>query len=252
MNNEWTDFQKYKYLYNQTGMMLLYDLNVLQHTTNAKFHEKYSINIFASISRNWEICGSFVAIYDYLTDPTYDAARLKFGLKCRNFAISKEKFEENPHDLKQAGVEKYEISSLEDKKLKEIDQSIGYLENFGENYTDEILNKLANDLEGSNFNEKVINFIEKIKSIKIIGRPTDTDYIEIIKWILSKSADIEFAKIVKVASYAYENTIDLPRKIVFRVDEDGYKTYYDFDYKTKEYKEIRKLDLKNVEMGLSI
>ena len=224
INPEWTETQKYKYLYNQTGIMLSYDLNVLQHTVNANFHEKYSRNIFTSISKNWGICASFAAIYDYLcykcdldstilseddhdyvmisnsngedylTDPTYDAARLKFGLKTRNFAIPKEEFERNSHHLKQTEADEYEFASLDNEEIKEIDKSIGYLENFGGDYTDEALGKLANGLEGNTFDEKAMNFIERIKNIKTIGRPTDSDYVEIIKWILSKSTDIEFAK----------------------------------------------------------
>lgn len=283
INPEWTDFQKYKYLYNQTGIMLSYDLNVLSHTTNASFHEKYSRNIFTSISKNWGICASFAAVYDYLcyrcnldstilyedehdyvmitisnekyylTDPTYDATRLKFGLRSKNFAIPKKEFEENSHNLKQTDADDYEFSSIEDKELKEIDQSIGYLENFGGDYTDETLSKLANDLSGSTFSEKTMNFIEKIKNIKTIGRPTDSDYVEIIEWILSKSTDIEFAKRIKVDSYVYEDTKELPRKIVFIVDEeDGNKRYYDFDYKTKKSREISEVDLKIEDRQLGI
>lgn len=282
INPEWTDLQKYKYLYNQTGIMLSYDLNVLQHTANASFHEKYSRNIFTSISKNWGICASFAAIYDYLcykcnldstilseddhdyvmisnsngedylTDPTYDAARLKFGLRTRNFAIPKEEFEKNSHDLKQTEADEYEFASLDSEEIKEIDKSIGYLENFGGDYTDEALSKLADNLEGRTFNEKAMNFIERVKNIKTIGRPTDSDYVEIIKWILSKSTDIEFAKRVNVASYAYEDTKELPRKIVFKIDEDNEnKKYYEFDYRTKEYKEINELDLINVDKELS-
>lgn len=280
---EWTNLQKYKYLYNQTATMLSYDLNVLQYTANAKFHERYSRNIFTSISKNWGICASFAATYDYLcyrcnldstilseddhdyvmisdsngndylSDPTYDTARLKFGLKSKNFAISRREFEENSHDLKQTEVDEYEFSSIGDKELKEIDRVIGYLENFEGDYTDETLSGLANNLEGSNFNEKMVHFIERIKQIKTIGRATDSDYVEIIKWILSKSTDIEFTKRVKVDSYAYEDTKELPRKIVFSLDEeDENKRYYDFDYKTKKSKEISQVDLKFEEGQLSI
>ena len=52
INPEWIDMQKYKYLYNQTGTLLSYDLNVLQHTINTNHHEKYSRNIFTSILKN--------------------------------------------------------------------------------------------------------------------------------------------------------------------------------------------------------
>lgn len=283
INPEWTELQKYKYLYNQTGTILSYDLNVLQHTSNSNFHEKYSRNIFTSVSKNWGICAAFAAIYDYLcyksnldstilsedehdyvmisdskgedylTDPTYDAARLKFGLKSRNFAVPKEKFEENAHNLKQTEADEYEFASIDDDTINKIDESIGYLENFGGSYTDETLSKIANNLEGTTFNEKAINFIERIREIKTIGRPTDADYVEIIKWILSQSTDIEFAKRVKVASYAYEDTKELPRKIVLRIDDIN-KRYYEFDYTTKEYLEIAESDLirENKELDMEI
>ena len=286
-NNSWTERQKFKHLYNQIGINLSADLNVMSHTLNAKFHEEYSRNIFTSISKNWGICASFAGSYDYLcyrlgidstilseeghdyvmitdsnnrdylTDPTYDSARLKFGLRTKNYAVPKEVFEKNSegnlHDLSQTEAIDLEFLSIEDKKLEEIDRSIGYLDNFGGNYTDEALSRLANDLDGNNFNEKAINFIEKIKDIKAIGRPTDSDYVFVIKWILSKSKDRKFAKSINVTSYAYEDTKELPRKILFRVvEEDGNKRYYDFDYKTKEYKEIKELNLNDVNRELSL
>ena len=283
INPEWIDMQKYKYLYNQTGTLLSYDLNVLQHTINTNHHEKYSRNIFTSILKNWGICASFAAIYDYLcyksdldstilseddhdyvmisdsngedylTDPTYDAARLKFGLKSRNFAISKEEFEENSHDLKQTEADEYKFASIGNEKLKELDKSTGYLEIFDGDYTDETLAELANNLAGNTFPEKLESFIERIKGIKTIGRPTDSDYIEIIKWVLSKSTDIEFAKRISIASYAYEDTKELPRKIVFKVNEDdANKKYYEFDYRTKVYREITKQDLIKLDKELAI
>lgn len=286
-NPEWTELQKAKHLYNEIGINLSADLNVLQHTPNAKYHEEYSRNIFTSISKNWGICASFALAYDYLcyrlgldstilseeghdfvmitdsnnkdylTDPTYDSARLKFGLRTRNFAVPKENFEENSegnlHDLSQTDAGEYEFSSLENKELKEIDKSIGYLDNFGGDYTDDALSKIADDLEGNNFYEKAINFIKKIKDIKSIGSPTDSDYVFVINWILSRSKDVEFAKSINVTSYAYEDTKELPRKILFRVvEKDGNKRYYDFDYKTKEYREIKELNLNDVNRELSI
>ena len=287
INPEWTEQQKFKYLYNQIGINLSADLNVMSHTPNAKYHEEYSRNIFTSISKNWGICESFALAYDYLcyrcgldstilseeghdfvmitdsndrdylTDPTYDSTRLKFGLRTRNFAIPKEKFEDNSegnsHDLSQTEAVEFDFSSIEDKELEEIDRSIGYLDNFGGNYTDEALSKLTNNLDGNNFNEKAINFIEKIKDIKAIGRPTDSDYVFVIKWILSKSKDREFAKSINVTSYAYEDSKELPRRILFRVvEKDGNKRYYDFDYKTKEYKEIKELSFKDVNREIRI
>lgn len=58
-------------------------------------------------------------------------------------------------------------------------------------------------------------------------------------------------KKINVASYAYEDTKELPRKIVFKIEEDNEnKKYYEFDYRTKEYKEVNELDLINVDKEL--
>ena len=40
INPNWSEMQKYKYLYNQTGCMLSYDLSLLSHIEHSKFHEK--------------------------------------------------------------------------------------------------------------------------------------------------------------------------------------------------------------------
>ena len=248
--------------------MLSYDLNILSYTENAGIHEKYSRNIFTAISNNWGICASFAGIYDYLcykcdldsrvlseddhdyvlitdsdekdylTDPTFDSARIKFGLKTKNYAISKENFGKT-HDLKEAEVDEYDFCDLTESELEELDKSIGYLEHFGGNYTDDILEKLADNLDGKTITEKTINFINRIKELKTIGRPTDSDYVEIIKWILSKSSDKEFAKKLEVSSFVYEDNKESPRRVLFKIlDEDGIKKYFEFDYKTKMYDEI--------------
>lgn len=275
MHSDWNTHQKQKYLYNQTASMLSYDLNVLSYTSNAGIHEKYSRNIFTAINKNWGICASFAAMYDYLcyrsglesqvlseeehdyvmitdeeqndylTDPTYDSARVKFGLKTQNYAISKEVFEKNNHDLEEAEVDEYEFSTIDENDLEELDRTIGYLDNFGGEYTNKVLSEVANDLEGKTMTEKAISFMNRIREIKTIGRPTDNDYVDIMRWILSKSNDKEFARKIEISSLAYEDTEELPRKIILKVKDNSNKAYYAFDYKTKTYNEIGEKELIN-------
>ena len=277
INTSWNDKKIYRYLYNQTGIMLSYDLNVLSYTENARLHEKYARNIFTAILKNCGICDSFAAIYDYLcyrsnldstilseddhdyvmitdanggdylTDPTFDSARLKFGLKTVNYAISKENFEKNSHNLKESEADEYNFSVISEKELEELDSSIGYLENFGGTYTDETLSRLANDLEGSNVTEKTIDFMNRLKDIKTIGRPTDSDYIEIIRWILSKSHDKECAERIEVSSFVYEEIKELPRRILFKITEkQGQQKFFEFDYKTKIFNEMNEIKVRNL------
>lgn len=280
---DWTVKQKQKYLYNQTASVLSYDLNVFSHTPNAMMHEKYARNIFTAIKKNWAMCATFAATYDYLcfkyglesqilseeehdyvmitdekkedylTDPTSDAFKIKFGLKAENYAISKEKFKENSHNLKEAEVEDYEFSMIKDKELEELDRITGYLENFGGNYTNNILSKLANNLDGNTIEEQVKNFLDRLEKIKTIGRPTDSDYMYIMRWILSRSNDKELSKKIEIFSFAYEDTIELPRKIILKIKEqDGQKIYYTYDYKTKTYRKITETQLMNLDNGREI
>ena len=266
INPDWSEHQKYRYLYNQVGKMLSYDLNVLDYGEKASIHEKYSRNIFTSVSKNWGICASFAGIYDYLcyrmgldstilseddhdyvlltdskgrdylTDLTSDSAMIKFGLKTENYAVSKEEFERNSHDLSNTDISGYEISQISKSEIEELDKSTGSLDDFGGEYTNSILENLANNLEGNNITEKAICFIKRVRDLKTVGRVTDSDYVQIIKWILSKCQDKDFSDKIDVTSFVCEDTIELPRKILLKISGEK---FIQFDYKTKEYEELR-------------
>ena len=90
-------------------------------------------------------------------------------MKTKNFGIPKEKFKDNGHDLKAAEVDDYEFDSLGEEEIRQLDISTGYLDNFGGEYTDEFLSTLANNLEGNNNFEKILNFLERIKNIKTVS-----------------------------------------------------------------------------------
>lgn len=278
INPNWSEMQKYKYLYNQTGCMLSYDLSLLSHIEHSKFHEKYSRNIFTAISRNWGICASFAAMYDYLcyrsgsdstvlseeghdyamitskesedflTDPTFDSVALKFGMKTKNFGVSKEDFIKNDHNLVESEVYDYEFDTIDAEEVKKIDESIGYLDEFGGEYTDDYISNLANNLEGNNNYEKALNFLERIKGIKSIGRPSAYDFESIINFMISKSKDKEFKESVKVYSFIYENSINLPRNIAIEVSDekvDANKQIYVMQGDLKSFKKVNKIEAVN-------
>ena len=275
INPNWSEMQIYRYLYNQTGCMLSYDLSLLSHIEHSKFHEKYSRNIFTAISKNWGICASFAVMYDYLcyrdesesiilsedehdyvmitnkdsedflADPTFDSVALKFGMKTRNFGISKEEFIKNDHNLIEAEVDDYEFDIIDNEELKKLDKSIGYLDEFGGEYTDDYISNLANDLEGNNNYEKTINFLERIKNVKSIGRPSTYDFESIIKFMISKAKEKEFKESIKVYSFIYEDVINLPRKIAIEVSDskvDGNKEIYVLDDGLKLFRKVDKIE----------
>lgn len=278
MNPNWNENQKCRYLYNQTGIMLSYDFNILTNVEYSNFHEMYARNIFTAISRNWGICSSFAGTYDYLcykrnlestilsekdhdyvmttdskganylTDPTRDSARLKFGLKTRYYAISRDEFEKDKsHNLQETEASEYSFSTISEKELEEIDRSIGFLDNFGGEYTDNKLSEIANNLNGQTILEKALDFMEKIKDLKTVGRPTDSDYIIIGRWILSRCQDKEFANKIEISSFAYEEKRELPRRVLFIVtDEEKRKKYFEFDYNAKIINEIDQEKIKKM------
>jgi len=212
INLNWTELQKYKYLYNSLGMMLSYDLNVTLDGAFSSIHEKYARNIFTSIARNWGICSSFAAGYDYLcyragleseivseeehdyvvisvhekgdylVDPTWDAAFLKFGIKTRNFGISKEQFINGGHHLEQTEVEDYEIEALTEDELEELDQSIGYLDLFGGAYTN--IQAIIDHLDGDSVFLKIASLLDVLKELKVVGRPSLNDYENLLNDIV--------------------------------------------------------------------
>ena len=120
--------------------------------------------------------------------------------------------------------------------IEELDKSTGSLDDFGGEYTNSILENLANNLEENNITEKAICFIKRVRDLKTVGRVTGSDYVQIIKWILSKCQDKDFSDKIDVTSFVCEDTIELPRKILLKISGEK---FIQFDYKTKEYEELR-------------
>lgn len=249
MNPEWNELQKYKYLYNKSCQMLSYDLNLLSYTEYSKIHENYSRNIFTAMLKNWGVCASFAASFDYLcyragleslvlseeshdyvtiepselenllTDPTADAVRLKFGMKSKNFGVSKEQFIEDGHHLEVTEASDYEFDYLDNEQIRKLDIETGYLNEFGGEYTDEYIKNLGNNLEGNSNFEKIIDFLERIKNIRSVGRPSTCDFEMIMNLILSESKDKEFVDGVKIYNFVSENIPELPRQIAVEVHD---------------------------------
>ncbi len=246
---QWSELQKYKYLYNKNSQMLSYDLNALSYTSYGRLHEKYSRNIFTAMAKNWGICASFAASYDYLcyraglesqvlseenhdyvviehtklgnilTDSTSDATRVKFGMKSRSFGVSKKQFIEDGHHLEETEASDYEFHSLCDEEIRQLDCAVGYLQEFKGEYTDTYIINLANHIEGNNNFEKITILLEKIKNLKTIGRPSTCDFERIISLILANTHDKALRDGIKVYSHVSENISELPNQIIIEVHD---------------------------------
>ena len=105
----------------------------------------------------------------------------------------------------------------DDDELKKLDISTGYLADFGGDYTDTYISGLANSLEGNNNFEKIDCFFNRINGLKYVGRPSTSDFISIINFILEKSQDRVFADSVKVYSFVSEHSNQMPRQIAIEV-----------------------------------
>lgn len=271
MNPNWSELQKYKYLYNKNSQMLSYDLNITEYSEYSRMHERYSRNIFTAMAKNLGVCASFAAGYDYLcyraglesmvlseeshdyvtiepvglenllTDSTADATRLKFGMKSKSFAIPKEQFIEDGHHLEVTEAWDYEFDFLNEDQIKKLDIETGYLDEFGGEYQDEFIESLGNNLEGMNNFEKIIEFLERIKNIKSVGRPSTCDFEMILYLILKESKDKEFVDGIKVYSYVSENIPELPRQIVVEVHDNNFSEkikYFVLKNGLESYEEI--------------
>ena len=67
----------------------------------------------------------------------------------------------------------------------------------------------------------MIEFLERIKNIKSVGRPSTCDFEMILHLILKESKDKEFVDGIKVYSYVSENIPELPRQVVVEVHENN-------------------------------
>lgn len=249
IRKNWDELQKCKHLYNRIGQMLSYDLNTLTFSEFSNMHDQYSRNIFIAIVRNWGICASFAASYDYLcykdklesqvlseqdhdyvmiettnkgnllTDPTADSVRLKFGMKSKFFGISKQRFIESGRKLEETEASECKFSELDDDELKQLDISTGYLDDFGGEYTDKYISGIGNNLQGKTNLEKIDCFFNRISGVKYVGRPSTYDFISIIKFILEQSKDRNFADNVNVYSFVSDHSMQMPRQIAIEVRE---------------------------------
>lgn len=279
INPEWSDIQKYKYLYNKMGQILSYDLNVLPEYNLLMQcdlrQNKLARNYFTSISKNLGVCTSFAGCYDYLcykkdlesdmisqgdhsynvisptngqkdylADVTFDSARLKSGMSTTSFAVSLEEFEEGgKRCLKRTDVNTNLIGFLTKEGIEEIDDSIGYLNEFGGKYTDEKIYNLACNLKGTN-TEKLEEFIGKINSLKYVGRPKAYDFGEIIDMAISNSTDKPFQEVINKYECYIKQGKEIETTILMELMEKEESYYCIFDSTRMQFQKIGKETLK--------
>lgn len=253
VKQEWTELQKYKYLYNQLGLLLSYDSNLFPDKNFSSMNEEYARNIFTSITYNLGVCTSFATSYDYLcyrcglesqvisddghayviisptglgdylTDCTFDSTDLKFGRPTKNFGVSKEQFKKNGHYLDQ--TEYYQIKTLDEKQITNLDQTTGYLDLFGGFYQEEKIKEITKNLIGNTIFEKVAFLLEQVTMLLAVGRPTASDYELLLKELLMNSKDLQD---VNIHNTLLEASNQNSRVIILEVRENGVVKYYQF------------------------
>lgn len=254
------ELEKFKYLYNQTGLLLSYNLDILESSK----HKDQASNIFISIVKNWGICSSFARIYEYLcykaglecetiseeghdynvittedgknylADPTFDSFLIKFGLPCQNFAISPEEFEKNDHNLNETETDTYAFSSLTKDFVQDLDKQIGFYDLFNGDYQSESIQSLTRNLKGKNNFEKTEDFIKKILSLKTCGRITLSDYQFLISMILKQDSS-EWKKSLSINTYRKDYNPNTTRKLIISVEDNNQIKHYLFSDDFKSY-----------------
>lgn len=236
----WSNLEKFMYIYYRTGEILSYDLDASNFDV---IREDYARNIFTAVVRNISICQTFAAVYDYLcfragleseiiseedhdyvvvtaggqdflTDITFDSTRIKFGLSPKNFCVSREQFQKNRHDLDSTEASDYVISYLDEEDILRLSIKCGLLIEFDNKYTDNEVLTISDDLNGDDNFTKMECFIKRLSSIKTVGRPTVSDYFKLVELILKNSKDIEFSRSISLTTFMDERDIDSSRKLL--------------------------------------
>lgn len=267
IHSSWTDIEKFKYLYNATCLLYSYDLDANTTELGSETRERYARNIFLAVTKNIAICSTFASTLDYLCyragleseiiseedhdylvlstsneedflgDPTFDSVSLKFGLKSQYFAVSKEEFAKE-HNLSETETDEYEFSSLTKEELETLDIRVGYLSEFDGHYMDdEISNLLAFDVR-EDLVSRVISLVNRVLSIKVLGRPGAYDYKTLLNRLCNATLDEELASSTKV--FTYMDNFDTPR-VGFAILDGDDKRVFAISPDFKEIEEVNEI-----------
>lgn len=265
IDSSWTDIEKLKYLYNATCLLYSYDLDANTTELGSETHERYARNIFLAVTKNIAICSTFASTLDYLCyrarleseiiseeehdylvlstsdgedflgDPTFDSVSIKFGIKSNYFAVSREKFERE-HDLSKTETDEYVFSSLTEDEVKSIDRRLGYLDEFGGQYVDEEVTLFLASLKTVDTVNKVISLVNKVLSLKTLGRPGAYDYKTILNRFLVMTKDEEVLTSTRVLTYT--DTNDILRVGLIIIDGDSKRVFTI----SSDFKEVEEAD----------
>jgi len=218
INEEWSELQKFKYLYNELGSRISYDINAVEkYNDELESFDRANIvarNPFSTILSKNGICDSFAKIYQYVCrkaglrcemvtnsehawnlieytneqdeqvqcycDLTWDAMSIKNKTRCSNFGFGAEN--------KKYGNLKTSAKKIPLEILKEIDNSIGY-EYTNKRYLDII--KEINNIE--NIEERVNALLKNIMLIQDISNMSNREVVQFAQIMLLQFG-MEFGK----------------------------------------------------------
>lgn len=215
MNPEWSDLEKFKYLYNQLGMITSYDVNVLSGNDDLDSHNSANIvarNPFSSILTSRGVCAGIAESYQYLCkkaglecsmegseshryniieyenengekvksycDLTWDYDYIKRGQKCKYFAKSSDEFKKD-----HPGIIEKNLDGIDIEKQEEIDREIGYINN--EYGVKSYIKMLEPYMEMSNGQDKINIILQKMMELGQLNHMANREVISFAKAVLS-------------------------------------------------------------------
>ena len=211
---EWSDLEKFKYLYNQLGMVTSYDVNVLSGNDDLDSHDSANVvarNPFSSILTSRGVCAGISESYQYLCkkaglecsmegsgnhryniiiyenengdkvrsycDLTWDYEYIKRGQRCLYFARSSDEFKKD-HD----GILEDNLIGINIDEQEKIDEKIGYIDK--EYPTKKYLQMLEPYKEMSNNEDKVNIILQKMMELGELRHMADREVISFARAIL--------------------------------------------------------------------
>jgi len=271
IKEEWCELEKLKYLYDELGERVSYDINVLAGNYEKESRDRANIvarNPFSSILTGKGICTGYAEMYQYVCrkaglscdiisndghrwnvieytndngeraktycDLTEDAKNIKFRYTCDRFGFG---WEFESYDK----TEDKSVTTISMKKLKEIDRNIGY-----NRKTMDYLKLRTDSVKIKGTKERVEFVLDKIGEIQDLANMSNAEVVEKVVDLLS-SNKFEFDICIGISSgfIRKDERADKEVRDILWVENDDKSSedkylYYTYNSEQKKFKVLEK------------
>ena len=269
IKKNWTELEKFKYIYNALGKMVSYDINTLSKNDDAESQNRANLvarNPFSSILTGQGICAGYAEMYVYACrkaglfceiehgdghaynlitykgdkgnnvksycDLTWDAFRIKGGFECEYFARGYEEFD--PDSLGHRKLKNLNAKELDREYVEEIDNEIGY------HYLDEKYDKLVDKAKKMrDVGKRTKYLLDKLVKIKDTSEMSNREVMVLANSMLARVGK-KPAVGTASAFIRRDTSNDKDVREILWIKTGNEYLYYTFNLEQQEYKLLRK------------